>query len=177
MKFIRAFISIDLPENIQKEIEKIQKRLPAFEGKFTEPENLHLTLKFLGDVDEKILIEIKRRLKEIKIKKFETKISDMGVFSPKYIKIIWISLDNCGYLQRIIDEKLSGIFEKEERFMGHVTIARVKYIKNKNYFLGELKKTKIPSGLRFQVKEFRLNKSEFLPEGPVYETLEKYDLV
>ncbi|MCX6749499.1 MAG: RNA 2',3'-cyclic phosphodiesterase [Candidatus Pacearchaeota archaeon] len=177
MKPIRAFISIDLPENIRKEIEKIQKKLPAFEGKFTELENLHLTLKFLGDVDEKILIEIKRRLREIKIKKFETRVSELGSFSPNYIKIIWVKLDNCGHLQRIIDEKLSGIFEKEERFMGHVTIARVKSVKNKNYFLGELKKIKILDGLRFQVKSFELRKSELMPEGPVYETLEEYHLV
>jgi 2'-5' RNA ligase len=177
MKLIRVFISIDLPVNIQKEIEKIQKKLPAFEGKFTEIENLHLTLKFLGNIDEKILIEIKRRLKEIKIKKFETKISDIGVFSSNSIRIIWVSLDNCWHLQRAIDEKLSDIFGKEERFMGHVTIARVKYIKNKNYFLGELKKTKIPERLKFQVKNFQLNKSELMSEGPVYETLEEYNLV
>jgi len=177
MKPIRAFISIDLPANIQKEIEKIQKKLPAFEGKITEPENLHLTLKFLGDVDEKILIEIKRRLKEIKIKKFETRISDIGIFSSNYIKIIWVKMENCHGLQKIIDEKLSGIFEKEERFMGHVTIARVKYIKNKNYFLGELKKIQIPESLKFQVKSFELRKSELMPEGPIYEILEEYNLV
>ena len=43
---IRTFVSIDLPEDIQKEVKKIQDILPEFEGKKTEPKNLHLTLKF-----------------------------------------------------------------------------------------------------------------------------------
>jgi 2'-5' RNA ligase len=177
MKPIRAFISIDIPENIQKEIEKIQKKLPKFDGKFTEIENLHLTLKFLGDIDEEMLVEIKRRLKDVKIKKFEVKISEIGVYSPSYIKIVWVKLDNCYGIQKVIDEKLEGLFKKEERFMGHITIARVKFIKNKKYFLGELKKTEIPPGLKFKVKSFELKKSELMPEGPIHETIEEYDLV
>lgn len=177
MGLLRAFISIDIPENIQKEIKKIQEKLPKFEGKFTELENLHLTLKFLGEIDEEKIIEVKRRLKEIKYKKFEAKISEIGVFSPSYIKIVWVKLDNCYDIQRIIDEKLDGIFKKEERFMGHITIARIKYIKNKKYFLGELKKTEIPEGLKFKVKSFELKKSELLPEGPIHEVIEEYPLV
>ena len=137
---------------------------------------MHLTLKFLGNVDEKILIEVKRRLKEIKYKKFEAKISEIGVFSPSYVKIVWVKLDNCYDLQRIIDEKLEDIFKKEERFMGHITIARVKYIKNKKYFLGELKKTEIPDGLKFKVKNFKLKKSELKPEGPIHKIIEEYRL-
>lgn len=174
---IRAFISIDIPKNIQEEIRKIHEKLPEFKGKFTETENLHLTLKFLGDIDEEILPGVKRRLKEINFKSFETRISEIGVFSPEYVKIIWIKLDNCEELQKAVDEKLSGVFEREKRFMGHVTIARVKFIKNKNEFLEGIKKIKIPSGLKFTVKSFKLKKSTLAPEGPVYETLEEYTLV
>lgn len=173
---MRVFVSIDLPENIQKEIKKIQEKLPRFVGKFTEMENLHLTLKFLGEIDEEKLVEIKRRLKEIKYRKFEAKISELGVFSPSYIKIVWVKLNNCYDLQRIIDEKLEGIFKKEERFMGHLTIARVKSVKNKKYFLGEVKKTEIPAGLKFKVKSFELKKSELTPEGPIHEIIEEYAL-
>jgi len=178
---IRAFISIDLPKNIQKEILKIQRQLPGFDGKLIGPENLHLTLKFLGEVDSEILIEIKRRLKEIKFKKFECEVKGLGLFdngkSKKYSRkvIIWLHLTNCDGIQKIIDDKLLGIFKKEKRFMSHLTIARAKFIKNKKGFLGELKKIQIPK-LKFKVKSFTLKKSELFPEGPVYETLEVYPL-
>lgn len=176
MGLIRAFISIDIPENIQKEIKKIQEKLPKFEGRLTELENLHLTLKFLGEIDEEKIIEVKRRLKEIKYKTFEAKISEIGVFSPSYIKIVWLKMNNCYDIQRIIDKKLDGLFKKEERFMGHITIARVKRIKNKKYFLGQLKKTEIKEGLKFKVKSFELKKSNLEPEGPIHEVIEEYRL-
>lgn len=177
MNKVRAFISVDIPKNILEGITKIQKMLPEFNGKFTETENLHLTLKFLGDIDEEILLEIERRLREINFKSFETRISEIGVFSPEYVKIVWVKLDNCENLQKAVDEKLSDIFEKEKRFMGHLTIARVKNIKNRKIFLEGLKKIKIPSRLNFSVKSFKLKKSELTPEGPVYETIEEYFLL
>ena len=59
--------------------------------------------------------------------------------------------------------------------MSHLTIARVKSLKNKNRFLGELRKIKIPL-LKFQVKEFKLMKSELFLEGPIYEEISNYSL-
>jgi 2'-5' RNA ligase len=176
MELIRTFISIDLPKRVQKEVKKLQDELPGFEGKRTEPENLHLTLKFLGEINEEKIIEVKKRLKEIKFKRFESEIDEIGYFSPEFIRIIWIHLSNCDELQELIDEKLKGLFKPEYRFMSHVTIARVKYLKNKNYFLGELKKIKIPSGLKFKVNNFELKKSTLTPDGPIYEILERYNL-
>jgi 2'-5' RNA ligase len=173
MELTRCFISIDLPRLIQKELKKIQDLLPGFTGKKTEPENLHLTLKFLGEIDEEKIIEIKRRLKDVKFKAFECNINEIGVFSEKYVRIVWVHLSNCLKLQKAVDDKLEGLFEKEHRFMSHVTIARVKSIKNKNYFLGELKKVKIPL-LKFKVNSFKLKKSTLTPEGPIYEILEEY---
>jgi len=176
MEPIRTFISVDIPRRIQREIKKLQDELPGFEGKRTELENLHLTLKFLGEVDEEKIEEIKKRLRDVKFEKFDTKIGGVGVFSPKFVKIVWVHLKNCNRLQKVIDEALSGMFEKERRFMSHLTIARVKFLKNKNYFLGELDKIKIHPGLKFNVNNFELKKSTLTPEGPVYESLERYTL-
>ena len=171
----RIFISIDIPENIQQEIEKIQNRLPEFAGKKTEIENLHLTLKFLGEISKEEIEKIRKRLKEIKFSQFETSIDELGVFSEKFVRIVWLHLSNCEEIQKIIDEKLSGSFSKEKRFMSHLTIARVKRLDNKGYFSSELKKIKIPR-IGFVVDSFRLKKSTLTPKGPVYETLEEYFL-
>ena len=172
---MRCFISIDMPEKVREGIREIQENLPNFIGKKTELENLHLTLKFLGEIDEKKLEEVKKKLKEINSKKFETEIDSIGVFSEKFIKIVWLHLTGCEELQKEIDEKLKDLFDKEKRFMSHLTIARVKNIKDKRKFLEGLKEIKIPK-IKFAVDNFRLKESVLRRKGPKYEILAEYEL-
>jgi 2'-5' RNA ligase len=172
---IRAFISIDPPKKILPQIKKIQDSLPEFKGKKTELENLHLTLKFLGNLNEKTLEIIKTRLKKLNLSKFEAEIDSLGVFSQNFVRIIWLHINGAEKIQSEIDNLLSDIFEKEERFMSHMTIARVKKVKNKKSFLDELKKIKIPK-IKFNVESFSLKKSILTEKKPVYETIETYFL-
>ena len=171
----RIFIAIDIPENIKNEIVKVQKQIPSFNGKLTEYENLHLTLKFLGEIDEETIDKIKEKLKEIKFKKFNTEIDEIGFFKKEHGAIIWLRLTNCDDLQKEVDKKLEGLFEKEKRFMSHLTIARVKSIKNKNQFFSEIEKIKVLP-LNFEVNEFVLKESFLLEKGPSYEDIERYKL-
>ena len=172
---MRAFISIDMSKEVKKEILRIQKNLPKFYGKKTEPENLHLTLKFLGEIDNRKIEMVKEKLREIKFNKFYCEIDKIGVFSPKFIKIVWLHLTNCEGLQKEIDSALESLFEKEKRFMSHLTIARVKSIKDKRKFLENLKKIKIPK-IKFIADNFRLKKSTLTEKGPIYKILETFEL-
>ncbi len=172
---MRAFISIEIPNEIKKKIVNIRDSLPKFKGKKTETDNLHLTLKFLGEVNYEKIGKIREKLKEIEFKKFEAEIDSIGVFSEKFIKIIWLHIKNCDGLQREIDNKLKDLFEKEKRFMSHLTIARIKSIKDKKRFLEKLKKVEI-SKMKFIVNNFNLKKSILTEKGPIYENLETYNL-
>ena len=71
----RVFIAIDIPKEARREIIKIQDSLPEFNGKKTESENLHLTLKFLGEVDSNDVEKVKEKLRKIKVKGFEVEIN------------------------------------------------------------------------------------------------------
>jgi len=178
---MRTFIAIDLNKECKAEIIKIQKTLSKknlFNGKFTEDENLHLTLKFLGEISEEQVIEVKKRLTEIKFKEFFAEISEIGVFNKDFNKIIWIKLNGKGIwdLQKQIDDKLKDFFPVESRFMSHITIARVKNVSNKSGFLEYLKSIK-PQKIQFLVKEFSLKKSELASVGPKYEDLEVYSSI
>ena len=172
---IRTFISIDIPKEIREEIKKIQDKLPDFYGKKIELENLHLTLKFLGEIDEEKLGAVKEKLRDIKFRKFKIEIGGIGVFSEKFIRIVWLHLKGAEELQKIIDDKLKSLFKPEKRFMSHLTIARVKSLNGKEGFLEELQKIKIKK-IKFAVEKFKLKKSILTSMGAVYETLKEYKL-
>lgn len=169
---MRCFVSIDIPNNIKKKIAEIQKQLPDFEGKITETENLHLTLKFLGWINDDIVLKVEKLLEKIKFKQFEIKIDSIGIFSDR---IIWLNAKNCDELEKIVDENLKDLFEKENRFMGHLTIARIKQIKDKKKFQDILKEIKIPE-MKFIVQDFNLKKSKLTRKGSIYDNLKVYTL-
>jgi 2'-5' RNA ligase len=177
---MRAFIAIKFPAEILDEIGEIQEEIEEkelFEGKFTEKENLHLTLKFLGEIDEGKVEKIKEELKKIKFERFEARISEIGVFDPEFIRIIWMRIDGGEILklQKEIDERLKGFFEKEKRFMSHVTIARVKKCDDKKKLIAELRDIRVPES-NFLVREFYLIKSVLGKEKAEYEVLGKFEL-
>jgi len=178
---MRCFISINIPENIKKEILKIQSQLPEFKGKKTEFENLHLTLKFLGEINKEMLQKVKDRLSSINFKKFKTQIDSIGHFDntkSRFNKslIIWLHLTNCEKLQKEIDNSLENIFPKEKRFMSHLTIARIKSVRNRKDFLETINKIKVPE-INFDVDKFYLMSSEVKSKGPEYKIIEEYSLI
>ena len=93
----------------------------------------------------------------------------------KYNKLLWIKLNGTGIweLQKKIDESLREILPIEERFMSHITIARIKKVVDTKLFLEYIKNLKHRQ-VKFKVKEFILKKSELKPEGPVYTDLQQY---
>jgi 2'-5' RNA ligase len=80
---MRTFIAVEIPEEIKEEILEIQKQLPELKVKFTEREKLHITLKFLGEINEDKIEEVKKRLREIKYKSFEVKLDKIGFLITK----------------------------------------------------------------------------------------------
>ncbi|MDD5012138.1 MAG: RNA 2',3'-cyclic phosphodiesterase [Candidatus Nanoarchaeia archaeon] len=176
---MRTFIAIDIPEKIKKEVLKIQEQLPPFEGKKTEFENLHLTLKFLGEVSDDKIEKVKEKLREIQFNPFETEIDSLGFFdnrkSNKYEQslIVWLHMKNCDELQKQVDSKLERLFEKEKRFMSHLTIARVKSVENKKKFTEKLYKINIPK-MNFYVNNFILKESVLTSPGSIYKNIEIY---
>ena len=179
-KNLRTFICIDFPSEVIKEVARIQtliKNKFIFTGKSIELENLHLTLKFLGEIDKNKLEKIKEKLSTIKFPILNLQLSHMGTFSFKRKpRIVWIKINgNIFALQKKIDESLSKLFTKEERFMSHLTIARIKYVKDKSGFIDYVKNIK-PKKIKFSVSKFKLKSSELKPTGPIYTTLEKYKL-
>ena len=177
---MRLFVAIEIPEEIKEYISIVQENINSEKSKIrlVNTDNMHLTLKFLGEVQPDKLDEIKEKLKEVKFNKFLMYLDNIGVFpGENYIRVVWIGLkpeNGILQLQKNIDDSLNKLFKKEKNFKAHITLARVKYIEDKKLFLENLKKMKIENK-KIDVKDFRLIKSTLDRDGPVYENLEVFD--
>lgn len=184
MSKFRGFIAVDI--EISPKIKEIVSDLnnSGANIKLVEPKNMHITLKFLGETDEKSISEIKDIMEKSveNIEPFEIKLKDTGVFpNENYIKVIWIGLEQYEKLAEItknIDQKLSEIgFKKEKRgFSPHLTIGRVKSGRNKDKILHILNKYRDNEFNDFIIDSIKLMKSELTPEGPIYTTLEEVNI-
>lgn len=176
----RCFICLELSRDCIEYIEEIQgiiKKKNLFYGKLTEPENLHLTLKFLGEISDEQIKEIQKRLSKIKFSPFEANLGEIGSFSARALRILWIKLQGKGVfdLQIEVDKALEGLFPKEARFMSHLTIARIKKVNDMNIFKEYIQGMKIKK-IKFKVNDFIFKKSELRPDGPIYTDIERYKL-
>jgi len=179
MSTFRGFIAIETnaTPNIL-EFEKEIKKTGA-DIKLVEPQNIHITLKFLGDVEETLIDEIKQIMRAAvkEITPFTMKLNGTGVFpNNNYVRVIWIGIKETQILETIvktIDKHLSQLgFKKEKRgFSSHLTIARVKSVKNKQRLLETIEKY---SNVEFsiqEVKSIKLMKSDLTSAGPIYTTI------
>lgn len=175
---MRCFIAIDLPDEVKEELSKIQNEIASEKSKlkFVEPQNLHLTLKFLGEISDYNLNQIKEVLKQIKFRKIEARLNDIGIFpSQNYVRVVWVGLEpseEIKELRKKIDEVLSNIniAKKDKRFESHVTLARVKFILDKKAFAEKLQKVRVKQ-LDFNIDSFKLKKSTLTKTGPIYEDI------
>lgn len=172
---MRLFIAFGISKEAIEGLKKVQAKL--VNSKLTLVKEFHLTLKFLGDIKEDKVDEIKERLGRVKFEGFEACTNSLGVFpSIESIKVIWAGLepkDKIDVLQKKIEDSLKGMFAVDDKFHAHVTIARVKFIENKRQFKDSLDNIKLDK-VKFRVDSFKLIKSTLLPAGPVYEVLEEY---
>ena len=174
---MRLFIAIGISEDIKEYMIKVQKQIDDKNNKirFANKNSIHLTLKFLGEVQPNKLEEIKNNLKKITMEPFSIVLDNIGVFpNESYIRVIWIGLKPEGpiiELQKDIDDNLEILFKKEKDFKPHLTLARVKYVEDKDDFINKLKNIEIENQ-KIDVDNFKLIKSTLSSEGPIYENLD-----
>ncbi len=188
MEKTRTFIAINLDSEIREYLFSIKNNLNLDESKikWVDKNNLHITLKFLGYISPEQLELIKSGLKEIinQHNPFLIKLSsDIGVFpSYKMPRIIWVGIkEGANELKKLYNSieiiLYNNGFPKENKvFSGHITIGRVKYIKDKNNFINLLKNTYIEC-LSQEAKSIELMESKLAPNGPIYNIINRFPLL
>lgn len=188
---MRTFIAIALPKNTRDSLAQLQEQLKktGADVKWVEPENIHLTLKFLGEIDEQKLSRISEVIKDIagNKKSFSVRISSLGAF-PKISspRVIWAGIEKEGNseIKKIaeeLEEKLVklGIPKEERPFSSHITIGRTRSTLNRQNLIQELKimeDVSAAENLEFPVTKITLFLSTLNPSGPVYKVLKEADL-
>jgi len=183
---LRTFIAIELDPLIRQELAKLQKELnkSGADAKWVKPENIHLTLKFLGDTPINKIETINSILQEIanQFNSFEISLSQIGTF-PKVDspRVIWVDIiqgkEAVLKLAGEIEDKFLQVgFPKEGRaFQAHVTIARIRSPLNKINLVKQIKEIKPPQFTQ-AVDKLTFFKSTLTPQGPIYEILKEISL-
>ena len=184
---MRTFIAIELSEEIRSSLAQIESHLKysGADVKWVEKDNIHLTLKFLGEISEEKLKQVIAALEIIgkETNPFEISIKDIGAF-PKidYPRVIWVGLDKgvneSKELAEKIDDALSKIgFQKETRaFTAHLTIGRVKSSKNKEALKEKVGTCTMPTVSPQLISSIILFQSKLSPKCSIYTKLHEVHL-
>ena len=178
---VRSFISIDLEDQqILSRIASILSSLQSLGGdlKPVERENIHLTLKFLGNVSAPRLGEVKSSLQQVIFSAFTAEIKGAGAFpNLNHMNVVWVGV-NEGWSQaeqiyEQVEKLLSGLgFRRENRpFSPHITIARVRSGRKRDEVASFLQRLTEESFGTITVDKIRLKQSILSSSGPKYSTL------
>ncbi len=183
MEEIRCFIAIELPDELKAELTHLQSSLKTkgnFPVKWVDPQSIHLTLKFLGDVAVNRIEEITRAIEPAakEITPFRLEVRELGIFpNPRRTQIAWVGvtgeIDVLKLLQKRLEACIAPMgFPTEAReFTAHLTLARVRdhaTPENRQQFGQLITGTRFAATTVIEVDAINLMKSQLTPKGPVY---------
>lgn len=187
MPKVRAFIACDIPDSLLEKISSIQDKLKGLDAdvSWTKTGGIHITLKFLGDIEEDSVEKVAAIIEEASEgqRPFEVAIRSSGAFpNLKNPRVIWLGIEDkekgLVQLQQPMDDGLKALgFEPEEReFKPHLTLGRVKGQKGKEALAAAVSELKGLDLGSFEVDRVILYKSELKPTGAVYTKLREIKL-
>ena len=190
MEQIRSFIAVELPEEIKTRLEQLEAQLKSetqTRVKWVDPNSIHLTLKFLGNIDAGKTGEITRVMEEaVKgIPPFRLSVKDLGVFpTVRRVQVAWVGLsgevDKLRQVQQRLESSLEQLgFAAESRaFTPHLTIARIRNqaSQDERQRFGQLiTGTSFDAG-EISVDAISLMRSQLTRQGAIYSRLGSADL-
>ncbi|MEF8852703.1 MAG: RNA 2',3'-cyclic phosphodiesterase [Haloarculaceae archaeon] len=182
----RLFVSVDL-DGLADEVGAVQERFADASGlRFTDPEQAHVTLKFLGDTDTERLPgledELATAVEDAGVGPFDLTVAGLGVFpSLDYISVVWVGAgrggDELTTLHEAVEERTvaMGFDEEDHEFTPHATVARMDHAGGKE-LVQERVREDDPTLGTVRVDEVRLKESVLGSDGPTYTTVERFEL-
>ncbi len=182
---IRAFLAIDLKPQLKDIISYVEYEFKEIDAdvKYVNPKNLHLTLKFFGNITTEGIDLISNKVEKVikDFKPFEIVVQGCGAFpNTNKIRVIWIGTDNTTELKQLhdaLDNEFQKIgFDAYKKFSSHLTIGRMKSPKNKDLIKAKIEEMNEFSFDTIYVDQIKLKKSTLTPRGPIYEDLKAFKM-
>jgi 2'-5' RNA ligase len=175
----RLFVAIELPPSIKSELAEIRWGVPG--ARWVAPDSMHLTVRFLGEVDGAAFADAAEALRQVKLPPFPLALKGVGYFPPRsHPEVLWVGVEPSEMLSRLhgkVDTALSrvGFGRDSRKFAPHVTLARLKasplnkvaqFVAHYNLYRAE----------SFLVSQFCLYSSHLASEGALHQKEVAYDL-
>ncbi|WP_205625025.1 RNA 2',3'-cyclic phosphodiesterase [Geminicoccus roseus] len=174
-------MAIDLPEDIADQVDRLCVGLP--DVRWTDADDLHITLRFIGEVDEPTYEEIGEALAHVTAPPFELQLRDIGHFPPRGDPTtLWIGVapsEGLNSLKRRVDRQLAslGVAAEQRKFQPHLTIARIRGGLPENRLGSFLKRLSLYRSEPFVVTGFTLYSSLLRTDGAIHTPEATYDFV
>lgn len=182
---MRTFIAVNLPDEIKKKVAEVTASLKKIDSgiKWVEPQNLHLTLKFLGWVEDKRLPEVVEITGKVSSPSFKLKLAGMGSFPEgKSPRVLWVDIiEGAAELKALADHleedfSAAGFRAEKREFSPHLTIGRIKDKRGIDQVIEEMQKLAGVSFGECVVSSLEIMKSTLSRKGPTYEVYKSTSL-
>ncbi|OHB65351.1 MAG: 2'-5' RNA ligase [Planctomycetes bacterium RBG_13_60_9] len=187
---MRCFIAIEIPDDIRAELGDLQKelagRVDVHRGdvKWTEPEGMHLTLKFLGEVPDNQIADVCNIVKEVADRHaaFDFAVKEVGTFGGRSARVLWVGAGlECPELlalQQDMEEQLdeAGWPKEGRQFSGHLTLCRIRNAKAGEKLAKLAEQYKEYDLATIRADSVCVYESQLRPQGPMYTRLGSYRL-
>jgi RNA 2',3'-cyclic 3'-phosphodiesterase len=183
---MRLFVAVDIPAEVRQGLASLQDHLRHAQAdvSWVRPENIHVTLKFLGETDEKRLPSIREALADVARTgaAFSMQVAGVGSFGGRVPRVVWVGVRDGAQplteLARQVEQALVRLgFPKEKReFAAHLTLGRVRSPRNAEGLLAAIHEVREERSGSIAARGFELVQSELRPSGSVYTTLGRFSL-
>jgi RNA 2',3'-cyclic 3'-phosphodiesterase len=184
---MRAFVALEVPEPmvIDKLVEmQMELKETKADLKLVERENLHFTVKFLGEITQEQANQADSKLSGLALKGVEVEVRGLGAFpNPERPRVVWVGVSrehegSVAPLAQAVIEALEGVGERDDRpFRAHITLARVRSPRNAQALAGLLRSNADRSFGPTRLAALSLKSSTLTPSGPKYTTVGEYPLL
>lgn len=183
----RIFIAINLPKELKEFLHDYQKEISEIPARWVKPENLHITLLFLGSIKTENLPKIFEAVNSVanSFSKFKIELEKISFFPPKSFppRMVWVFVKKSEILEKLQKElekkmiKFQIPFQKEEKeFTPHITLARIKKFEFRRLELEDFPRINEEIHLSFEAKSIDVMESHLKRKGPEYTLLKSFQL-
>ena len=177
----RLFVAIDFPDEINDDLANMCFGIPG--ARWVPKDQMHLTLRFIGDADDSLFAEITEILEHVNASRFSLTLKGTGYFPPRRKPtVLWTGVEPCPELAELresIEALLQelGIAAEERKYHAHVTLARLRPEASLDKIMGFLSAHALFKAEAIPVTEFYLYSSVLTPDGAVHAKEASYGLI